>query len=547
MLKPPVAPSEHPRFGAAPLSPSPPGWAGRLTPFRVAVAGVLAITLVRLVVLFTTPLELYPDEAQYWLWSRHLSFGYFSKPPMVAWLIALTTGVGGNAEPWVRLSAPLLHAGAALALQRAGARIYNERTGLWAAAVYALMPAVQLSSTVVATDAPLLFFLSLALWSYATVATARSPREADRAALAFATCLAVGCLAKYAAAYGVAGALLHAAWAPGMRARWTARRLATAVSLGLLIVAPNLIWNASHHFQTLQHTAANADWRAAGAEGRPANLADHLLDPRGLFGFLLAQTGVFGPVFFVTLVGGLVWGLRRARAKAAPDADRLLISFIAPPLGLVLAQAVISRANANWAAPAYVPAAVLAAAWLIRWGRRDVLVAGLALQAALAGLFLAAVVSPMAATALHSDNSFKVARGWRASTDWVLAQAETQAAAGGLDAIAVDDRFLFNALSYYGRGRAWPAPLRMWVREIRPRNQAETEAPLTPASGRRVLMVDVWDRYREEAARDFGQAGLVIRTTVPLDAHRGRALTAFAGQGFAPRPRDPVSGLPTPP
>ena len=33
--------------------------------------------------------ELYPDEAQYWLWSRTLDFGYFSKPPMVAWTIRL--------------------------------------------------------------------------------------------------------------------------------------------------------------------------------------------------------------------------------------------------------------------------------------------------------------------------------------------------------------------------------------------------------------------------------------------------------------------------
>ena len=509
---------------------------------------MLALTLLRLVVLFVTPLELYPDEAQYWLWSRRLSFGYFSKPPMVAWLIAFTTGLGGDGEAWVRLSAPILHAGAALALQRAGARLYDERTGLWAAAVYALMPAVQLSSTVIATDAPLLLFLSLSLWSYATLATATSPGEADRAALLFAASLAVGCLAKYAAAYGVAGAMLHALWAREVRARWTLRRIVAAVALGLLIVAPNIAWNAGHHFQTLQHTAANADWRAGRTDAQGhANLADHLFDPRGFFGFLVAQAGVFGPVFFLVLVGGLAAWTRRGRQARGAEADRLLISFLAPPLILVLAQAAISRANANWAAPAYVPAAVLVAAWLVRWRWRAVLAAGLGLQAAIAGLFLAAVASPVAATALRSDNSFKVARGWKASTDWVLAKAAAQGATGKLDAIAVDDRFLFNALAYYGRDRAWPAPLRMWVREIRPRNQAETDTPLTVSTHGRVLMVDVWDAYREEAARDFTRSGPVSRTAVPLDAHRSRALSAFEGEGFAPRPRDPVSGLPTPP
>ena len=84
--------------------------------FRRLALLTLGLTLARLLVLFVTPLELYPDEAQYWLWSRELAFGYYSKPPMLAWLIALTTGVGGDTEPWVRMSSPLLHAATGLIL-----------------------------------------------------------------------------------------------------------------------------------------------------------------------------------------------------------------------------------------------------------------------------------------------------------------------------------------------------------------------------------------------------------------------------------------------
>ncbi len=54
-------------------APSPPTPARDL---RAALALVAALTVARLVALFTTPLELYPDEAQYWLWSRTLDFGY---------------------------------------------------------------------------------------------------------------------------------------------------------------------------------------------------------------------------------------------------------------------------------------------------------------------------------------------------------------------------------------------------------------------------------------------------------------------------------------
>ncbi len=92
------------------------------------------ITFVRVAGLFASPVELYPEEAQYWLWSRHLAFGYFSKPPMIAWAIAATTQFGGG-EAWVRLAAPLAHGIAALAVARAGGRLYDGWTGLWGALV----------------------------------------------------------------------------------------------------------------------------------------------------------------------------------------------------------------------------------------------------------------------------------------------------------------------------------------------------------------------------------------------------------------------------
>lgn len=528
---------------------SGPDIIGRLSPFTVALIAVGCLTILRLLALFHTPLELYPDEAQYWLWSRDLAFGYFSKPPMVAWLIRFTTAIGGDAEPWVRLAAPLLHAAAAVFVYRAALRLYDGRAALLASVVYILMPAVQLSSGVITTDAPLLAFLSLALWAYAALATTDRLREGDVAAAGFGVALALAALSKYAALYMLAGALLHAAWNPAMRARWTLQRLGLAIALGVLIVAPNLLWNASHHFRTLAHTAANADWANPRPRATGLNpVIDKLLDPRGVIGFLVTQFGVFGPVFFAALVvGGVLWWRRRREAGRWPEADRVLLCFTAPPLLLVIGQAVISRANANWAAPAYVPASILAAAWLVRWRARATIGAGVASQAAVAAVALAAATWTPVAAAVGLDNSFKVARGWRATTAWVRAEAENARRSGPLTAIAVDDRFLFNALAYYGRASAGPAPLRMWVREAHPHNQAETEAPLTGSLGGRVLMVDQWPRFRREAERDFTAREVAVAAMVPLDRRRSRVLTAFVGLNFAPRPRDPVTGLPVPP
>ena len=91
------------------------------------LAGVAAITTLRLLWLALQPADLFPDEAQYWVWSQQLALGYYSKPPLVAWLIAGTTGLFGDSELAVRLSAPLLHAGAAFFVYGIGARLYDRR------------------------------------------------------------------------------------------------------------------------------------------------------------------------------------------------------------------------------------------------------------------------------------------------------------------------------------------------------------------------------------------------------------------------------------
>ncbi|HWU15857.1 MAG TPA: glycosyltransferase family 39 protein, partial [Caulobacter sp.] len=142
--------------------------------WRLTLILVGVLTVLRVVALFVTPLELYPDEAQYWLWSRHLDFGYFSKPPVIAWLIWATTRIGGDAEAWLRIGSPLINAGTALVVSRIATRLYGaERGGSWvgaaAAAIFILMPGVQLSSVLITTDTPLLFFLALMIWACVTL------------------------------------------------------------------------------------------------------------------------------------------------------------------------------------------------------------------------------------------------------------------------------------------------------------------------------------------------------------------------------------------
>lgn len=71
--------------------------------YSVALLACLAlIALWRLLAAWHGNIELYADEAQYWTWALQPDWGYFSKPPMVAWAIGLGQALFGDSEIGVR-------------------------------------------------------------------------------------------------------------------------------------------------------------------------------------------------------------------------------------------------------------------------------------------------------------------------------------------------------------------------------------------------------------------------------------------------------------
>ncbi|MBN9059811.1 MAG: glycosyltransferase family 39 protein, partial [Rhizobiales bacterium] len=90
------------------------------------------ITLARLLALRFSVTDLQVDEAQYWDWSQHLAFGYFSKPPLIGWTIAAANMVCGTGVACVRAPSPLFYFGTSLLIYATAVRLYDRRIAFWA-------------------------------------------------------------------------------------------------------------------------------------------------------------------------------------------------------------------------------------------------------------------------------------------------------------------------------------------------------------------------------------------------------------------------------
>ena len=144
----------------------PGAQAHRMTARRSAalllVIGLL-VTAYRLWVIRHLGIDLYVDEAYYWGWSKALDWGYFSKPPVIAALIAASTAAFGDGILAVKLPALLLYPATSLVLAALGTRLFDARIGFWSGLAFLTMPLVGALGLFVSTDAPLLFFWSLGM------------------------------------------------------------------------------------------------------------------------------------------------------------------------------------------------------------------------------------------------------------------------------------------------------------------------------------------------------------------------------------------------
>jgi 4-amino-4-deoxy-L-arabinose transferase-like glycosyltransferase len=413
----------------------------RLSPQHAFFLLVLVLALVagwRLAAIAAYDHGLFVDEAQYIDWAREPAFGYYSKPPVLAWAIAATTRLCGEGAVCVRGGAVLMYSVAAIFLFLAGLRLFDARVGLAGALLYFLSPGLALTSLFITTDAPLALFTCASLL-FAGRALGRDD-WLDWTALGL--CFGLGLMSKYSFALFIGGFLFYLLITPERRPLLASARLWLALAIAGLLFAPNLVWNAQHGFATFTHTA-----EISGLEQPTFSIAK-------LGEFAGGQFLVFGPLTFAGLLA-LPW-LRGAVLRT--EGGRMLGAIALVPLAAFTALAFLSRTLLNWAFVALAPAILLvAAAWVHGGYRRWITWSlGLSVLMIVVATHLPTWTRLAGIELKRGQDPYSRTMGWRTLGEVVSEVWRTQADTR----ILTTDRWIMAELLYYVRPR--PRDALMW-------------------------------------------------------------------------------------
>ena len=383
-------------------------------------------------------LELMFDEAYYALWAKHLAWGYFDHPPMVALWIRLSTICFGDHEFGVRALGTLAAtAGTGLVYLVTWHLFTSRETAIFAALLYCAMLLISAGAIIITPDTPLVFFWSIALFALVRIFCGGGSGWWWIVGIAMGLALQ----SKYTSLLLGAGIVCAMAVVPRLRRWWRHPMPYVAGVLALAIFAPVVAWNYRH------------GWASFGRQFGRAQVDG--LSLRFLAEFMGSQVGLLTPFVFVLAAGG-VWLALRRHLDENNDVNLFLVSLIGPLLIYFLFHSLHARVQGNWVAPAYPVLAVLGAQ--AAYQRRELptrMQGAIALSRRLAvpvGLAFAAIVYLQAAAApiplAPAKDPTALMAGWGHFAEQVDAVAEDM----GAKYILTSHYVLTSEMSIYSRG-----------------------------------------------------------------------------------------------
>ena len=309
------------------------------------------------------PIDLSGDEAQYWDWSRHLDLSYYSKGPMVAYIIRASCHFLGDTMPAVRLPALIFAIGTSLCTYWLTRKLFgSDRLALGAVLLGGIVPMYAAGGMLMTIDPPMFFF-----WALATCFLAKAVFDHRNWAWSAAgLIIGFGALTKYGSLIWLPIVLLFLSIDKPGRAKLKTVWPWLMTLIALLCLTPPILWNARHEWVSFHHVAT----QTSGGIGH------------GDFpSFIAAQFMVINPmlaVLMITAVSRTILAKKESPA-ALPRAPgttnhnalretRFLLTLGGSFFVVCLFDSIVAKVQVNWPAPAYFTLLILTAHFIaIHW------------------------------------------------------------------------------------------------------------------------------------------------------------------------------------
>ncbi len=377
------------------------------------IFALIAVIIFRIYYISSGSLDLSPDEAHYWEWSRRLDLSYYSKGPLIAYLIHAGTSVLGDNVFGIRGMAVLFSVLSSVVLYKLIKDLYdNIPAAVFGSLLFQIIPLYAPFGIIFSIDSPFIFFWILSLYAFwlavnnSTQFTVLNYSNKDTPAFSLSgyktwvivgITAGLGLLAKYTMAFFFLCGFLFLLFSDKRWLLWTAKPY-LALLTAILIFSPVIIWNIQNDWVTLKHTAGHVGF----ADGFRISIET--------FGeFLLSQVGVITPVIFFLM-------MYRLFIQFNFDLKgRFLFFFCIPVAAFFLLKSLQGKVQANWAMHGYITALIAFSGYYLNSGlKRSKLVVILTIVGIIIALTVTVISHYPSVINLppKSDPSSRL-RGWR--------------------------------------------------------------------------------------------------------------------------------------
>lgn len=308
---------------------------------------ILAVSLLKLI--SASLLELGNDEVYYWTYAIRPDWNHFDHPPMVGWLIRVSSlNLHWVSEVSLRLGSILCAAVSTWFIFKTGKLLANEKTGWYAALIYNCSVYTGfIAGFFILPDSPQMPFWTGALYIMAHLFIKNDDRK-------LSNWLLLGFVIGMATLCKVHGLYLWAGFGLFLiitRIKWLLNwRLYAGAAVTVICVLPIVYWNVvndfityRYHSERVTHTAIQ--WDMLGRE-------------------IGGEFAYQNPVIFLLVVISLVTLLRKRIRFNSKKASLWLLCMSLPMIFLFWGVSLLNPTLPHWSGPAYIPLFFVSALYL---------------------------------------------------------------------------------------------------------------------------------------------------------------------------------------